>query len=580
MTVKVTHHFVTVGTRRVHYTRAGSGPAVCLFHPSPCSAQRMRPQQEIFASRFTALAFDTPGFGLSDKLPLAQPELVDFADAFADTLTALGIGRTAVYGNHTGAAIAVEFAARHPERCAMALADGYPAYSRGAAEDRLKRYLEPLVPKWDGSHLLWLWYRYREQHVFWPWHDHDLAHRADTDVPDADFIHQGVIDLLDAGDDYRIGYAAAFRGRGLEVLSDLKVPVCFALRPGDSLYKTKPMYAGTGAWVEETPRDALLATVREMEILARHPGDVPPPAPSCAPIPGRTTSEYVPSRRGGAPVFVRRAGDPSTGKPVLVIHDLPGSSALLDELVVQLGAQRLVFAPDAAHMGQSPQSGRACGHDIGPAVFASDIAGVARHLGVSQCHVVAFGGAAATALELAMRATAPRMPGDEERGPRLASLTLVSPPAMSDQQRTAWQAQPVPDATPVMDGTHLLRVWHQLRDMELWWPWFDRRREAARRHEPRLSAAALTLRAREMLKHPASYAEAWTRVLAQPIEPALAALAPIPSLLLSSPSDLFAPCLPRAAALMPHAKVVEVEDGAAARAAAIAEFLAAIEAGG
>jgi pimeloyl-ACP methyl ester carboxylesterase len=207
VTVQITQHFVTVGARRVHYTRAGSGPAVCLFHPSPCSAQRMRPQQEIFAARFTALAFDTPGFGLSDKLPLEKPELTDFADAFAETLTALGIGRAAVYGNHTGAAIAVEFAARHPDRCAMALADGYPAYLSGAAEDRLKRYLEPIVPKWDGSHLLWLWYRYREQHVFWPWHDHDLAHRADTDVPDADFIHAGVIDLLDAGDDYRIGYA-------------------------------------------------------------------------------------------------------------------------------------------------------------------------------------------------------------------------------------------------------------------------------------------------------------------------------------------------------------------------------------
>ena len=579
MTAKVTHHFVTVGRRRVHYTRAGAGPAVCLFHPSPCSARRMRPQQEIFASRFTALAFDTPGFGLSDKLPLAQPELTDFADAFAETLTALGIRRAAVYGNHTGAAIAVEFAARHPDRCAMALADGYPAYSRGAAEDRLKRYLEPLVPKWDGSHLLWLWYRYREQHVFWPWHDHDLAHRADTDVPDADFIHQGVIDLLDAGDDYRIGYAAAFRGRGLDVLPDLAVPVCFTLRPGDSLHKTKPMYEGKGAWVEETPRDALLATVREMELLSRHQGDVPPPAPSCAPVPGRTTTEYVAMRRGGGSVFVRRAGDPSAGKPVVVIHDLPGSSALHDALVLRLGAHRLAVAPDAVGMGQSPAAGPDRERAFAPAAAALDIAALARHLAIAECHVVAFGGAAMVALELVARGAASWLPGDEDRGPRVASLTLVSPPAMTAAERCAWSAQPVPDATPVMDGTHLLRVWHQLRDMELWWPWFDRRREAARSHAPRLCASALTLRAREMLKHPGGYAEAWGRVLAEPVEPGLTALAHVPSLLLSSPSDLFARCLPRAAALMPAARVVEVEDDDAARAAAIEGFLAAIEAG-
>ena len=139
MSTRITSHFVTVGKRRVHYTRAGSGPAVCLFHPSPCSAARMRMQQEVFATRFTALAFDTPGFGLSDRLAMAQPEIADFADAAAETLAALGIRCAAVYGNHTGAAIAVEFAARHPDRCAMALADGYPAYSGAQAQDRLKR---------------------------------------------------------------------------------------------------------------------------------------------------------------------------------------------------------------------------------------------------------------------------------------------------------------------------------------------------------------------------------------------------------------------------------------------------------
>ena len=32
MTVRITRHFVTVGGRRVHYTRAGSGPAIVLVH--------------------------------------------------------------------------------------------------------------------------------------------------------------------------------------------------------------------------------------------------------------------------------------------------------------------------------------------------------------------------------------------------------------------------------------------------------------------------------------------------------------------------------------------------------------------
>ena len=36
--MRITRHFLTVGNRRVHYTRAGEGPAVCLLHASPCSA--------------------------------------------------------------------------------------------------------------------------------------------------------------------------------------------------------------------------------------------------------------------------------------------------------------------------------------------------------------------------------------------------------------------------------------------------------------------------------------------------------------------------------------------------------------
>ena len=98
--MKITRHFVTVGNRRVHYLRAGNGPAVAMLHACPVSAKVMRPLMKIFARRFTCLAFDMPGFGQSDKLPIAQPSVEDFADALADTLTALGIQKAASYGRH------------------------------------------------------------------------------------------------------------------------------------------------------------------------------------------------------------------------------------------------------------------------------------------------------------------------------------------------------------------------------------------------------------------------------------------------------------------------------------------------
>ena len=91
----VTKHFITVGNRRVHYTRTGRGPAVSLLHASPCSAKVLRMPQEVFAGSFTAFAFDTPGFGLSDLLPLEQPEIEDFADGLAEALSAMGVEQSA-----------------------------------------------------------------------------------------------------------------------------------------------------------------------------------------------------------------------------------------------------------------------------------------------------------------------------------------------------------------------------------------------------------------------------------------------------------------------------------------------------
>ena len=223
--MRITKHFVTVGKRRVHYLRAGSGPALAMLHASPCSAKVMRPLLPVFGERFTCLAFDTPGFGLSDKLPIPKPRIEDFADALAETLSALGVEQVTTYGRHTGASIAVEFAARHPQRCAMAFADGYAVFPKPYTDEQLEHYLEPIVPAWDGAHLLRLWFRYRDQHVFWPWNVQTAETRSDADVPDLDFLHRGVVELLEAGDDYRIGYAAPFRHRGLEVLRDLRVPV-------------------------------------------------------------------------------------------------------------------------------------------------------------------------------------------------------------------------------------------------------------------------------------------------------------------------------------------------------------------
>lgn len=538
----ITCHFVTVGTRRVHYTRAGAGPVVALLHASPCSSKVLRLPQSIFAERFTALAFDTPGFGLSDPLPIAQPSTEDFADALAETLDALGIEQAAVHGRHTGAQIAVEFGARHPTRCAMVLTDGFPIFDANVREAREKHYLLPIQPSWDGGHLLWMWFRYREQHVFWPWNAPDAAHRADTDVPALDELHRGTIEFMEAGDAYRVGYATAYRHRGIAALDDLRVPACFGWRPGDSLYFMRDRLP-SWAWSAEFPRDPIEAARAERDVFARHPaeGDAPPP-PRCTPIAGRTTTDYL--RIGARQCLVRSIGDLATGEPVVALHPLPGSSFLLDDLLVHLGRERPAVAFDLPGHGESePLAGNAQSIEA----LADAALATLDTLGIARATLYAKHTAAALALEIARRAPS-----------RVTRLVLDAPFCLSIDARGAHAARwldGVAPFTPEWTGGHLVRAWHMRRDLALWWPWFMRDAAHTRRTPLAIDPAALTVELREAMKQPASFEPVWRAVLDYPLVERLRECK-APVTMGAREDDVYAICLPAARMARPDARIV------------------------
>ena len=496
LTVSPGRHFVTVagpgGPRRVHYTRMGDGPPVLLLHASATSSGEMRLPQEVFARDFTAIAFDTPGYGLSDPLALGRaPEIEDYADALADTVAALGIGPAAVYGRHTGASIAVDFARRHPARSAMVLTDGYPIWTAEERAKMLGAYLPKLEPSWDGGHLLWSWFRYRDQHAFWPWFDWRAASRSTRDVPALDFIHRGVIELLQAGDGYRVGYSAAFRHDGGAALDGVAVPVCLGTRPSDLIHPMRDR-APAGAWREVLPPEPLAAAVAERALLHRHPGAGPVPvAPACAPIAGRSTSDFVPVE--GHQWLVRRNGAAPATETLLLIGEVPGGSASLVPLLEALPCAAITF--DLAGLGESE----------GPVVSVEEWA---RHLqialdqaNIERVRIYAYRGGCAVAVALAL--LAPQ---------RVTRLLLAAPLAVPNTMREDLVDRYAPEAAPDWDGGHLLRIWHHLRDQEIWWPWFDRSEAASLKTDPEIGAEALAGRALPCLQQPQNYRAAWQAV--------------------------------------------------------------------
>jgi len=555
--MKITRHYVTVGDRRVHYRRAGKGPALVLLHASPVSSEVFEEVHfPIFAKELTVLAFDTPGQGLSDRLDLGRQETIrDLAEALAETLDVLGVDSCALYGRHTGASIAVEFARRFPKRAACVVTDGFPLFTSNVRDAYLDQYLAEIVPDFAGSHLLWWWFRYREQHVFWPWYKHEGANRADQDVPGLDFMQRGTREILVAGNSYKYPYAAAFTHDGIPCVEDIikgPVPVCFGARPGDSVFSALARMPKK-AWVKEFHREKRDAAMQELDIFRKYPAKGrPPPPPVTAPLLDRATITYL--DLAGRQVAIRQAGTPG-GQPIVLLHQMPGSGKLLEPLLLELGKTAHAIAIDLPGHGDSDRTG-----DHAIAAQAAAVADVLAHLRLPPAHVYGHNAGASVAIELAL--THPQA---------VASLLLEGPMVMSAAERKRLGAQWASPADPVWDGHHLTTIWHQTRDQQLYYPWFEKTLDATRFIEPDADPAALHARVVEMIKHPWSYKPAWDAAFAYPARDRLSEVR-VPLWIGVSEADVFAPCRETTERLLGR-KVASLKPDAAARARAMLKFV-------
>ena len=108
--------FLVVRGRRIHFLDSQKGErAVLLVHGFGASTASWKPVMPELARKVRVLAVDLPGFGLSDRVPGDySPE--GLADDLAAFLDRRGVARVSVVGQSWGAAIALAFALRHPDR--------------------------------------------------------------------------------------------------------------------------------------------------------------------------------------------------------------------------------------------------------------------------------------------------------------------------------------------------------------------------------------------------------------------------------------------------------------------------------
>ena len=111
--VPVLEHRTIHGYRRA-YRIAGSGPAILLIHGIGDNSTTWATVQSKLAQRFTVIAPDLLGHGLSDK-PRADYSVAAYANGMRDLLSVLDIERVTVVGHSLGGGVAMQFAYQFPQ---------------------------------------------------------------------------------------------------------------------------------------------------------------------------------------------------------------------------------------------------------------------------------------------------------------------------------------------------------------------------------------------------------------------------------------------------------------------------------
>lgn len=111
-------------------------PPIAFFHHTPGSSRLYEAVVPLLARDRLVLAFDTPGYGLSDR-PTTQPLISDYAEALGQALATFVDGQSVdVVGHMTGSFIAVDIAVERPELVRRVVLSRSPVFT---AETRARR---------------------------------------------------------------------------------------------------------------------------------------------------------------------------------------------------------------------------------------------------------------------------------------------------------------------------------------------------------------------------------------------------------------------------------------------------------
>ncbi|MEO0410641.1 MAG: alpha/beta hydrolase [Pseudomonadota bacterium] len=455
MTTSIERKIILVEGRHVHMRICGDGPPALLLHQSPRTSEELEGLMQAWGAYFTCIVPDHPGYGLSDPLPIDAPTIDDFGDATAALIEALGLSSVPIYGHHTGAKIGLALAVHHPEKVASIVLNGLLINTQADRDDFANNYLPPFEPSHDARHLMQLWWRMREQTLFFPWYNRKEAARMVFGIRPAADVHVACMDFLAAEDNYRRGYGAALAMVGKDYVDQLAVKTLITAVKSDPLWVDIGRLESRGdTHVErfDTMEPLLDAALTKLQ---GGQGDTSW---------DRAALQQTGKRRieGGLTTFHSQPGQ----QPTLLAMPDAGSEWLCDQLVLDaLPGPALAINPPGHGLsgadGDWPET-------TGIQTILS--------MGLGFAHLPPLLG---------------RHPG--------ARLILVDP-LLPAKDAAAYTGAYVPDLTPTPSGGHLATAFLAARSALVFWPWQTTEPQCGIPGEHLLDAYDLHVKTRALLR--------------------------------------------------------------------------------
>lgn len=185
-------------------------------------------------------------------------------------------------------------------------------------------------------------------------------------------------------------------------------------------------------------------------------------APKARPAGGGIWHDEIATARGR--MHLRRCGD--RGVPILVLPTGGGSSQQFEGVVAGLAKQRQAFSVDYLGNGLSQKTGA----PVSIESLAEDMVALIDAMGFEQVDVWGSHTGANVGIELAVRHPS-----------KVRRLVAEGPVFITQAFQDDLLAKYFPSFAPDKWGIHAMRAFHWRRDMFLYWPWYDDRREAGRR---------------------------------------------------------------------------------------------------